>query len=344
MSMRPSAASEHRKWGRRSFVEETPDPAGAPTRQVTADPLFASEVAEFLQRTPRQLPSKYFYDDLGSALFEAICRLPWYRVTRAESAMLHQHAPAILAPLAGPLILSELGCGSGDKLATLVCSAGRRVDAVQLVDISAAALTMAQARLEHLPIGRVITHQETYHDGLRHLERSRGDGPMAVLFLGSNIGNFDPPADLELLQSIRSALRAGDALLLGTDLVKPERDLLLAYDDPLQVTAAFNRNLLRRINEELGGSFDLATFAHRAVWNGEQSRVEMHLVSTRDQHVRIDAADLDIDFTAGEWIWTESSYKYTPAAVLELGHAAGFGRAEQWIDSGFALTRFSVDE
>jgi dimethylhistidine N-methyltransferase len=306
--------------------------------------VFAAEVAEYLQRTPRQLPSKYFYDALGSALFEAICRLPWYQVTRAESALLASHGAALLGEDAAPLTIAELGCGSGDKLATLIECGRRRIDTVQLIDVSAAALAMATARLDHLPIGRIITHQHTYADGLLHASANRGDSPMLVLFLGSNIGNFDPPADAQLLRLIRDSLRSGDALLLGTDLVKPEPELLLAYDDPLQVTAAFNRNLLRRINDELGGTFALDAFAHRAVWNAAESRVEMHLVSLEGQTARVDACDLEIPFAAGDTIWTESSYKYTPDQVVAMGRSAGFAAVRQYGDeqAGFAVTRFAA--
>jgi uncharacterized SAM-dependent methyltransferase len=172
----------------------------------------------------------------------------------------------------------------------------------------------------------------------------RDQRPLIVLFLGSNIGNFDRASAHELLCRIHDTLRPGDALLLGIDLVKSPSELLLAYDDPLQVTAAFNRNVLRRINEELGGTFVLDGFAHRACWNGREHRIEMHLVSTRRQTVRIAATDLEMDFEAGESIWTESSYKYEPGEILDAGRAAGFTRSEQWIDSvaRFALTRFAV--
>jgi uncharacterized SAM-dependent methyltransferase len=165
-----------------------------------------------------------------------------------------------------------------------------------------------------------------------------------VLFLGSNIGNFDPPVAQDLLVRFRRALGKGDALLLGSDLVKAERDLLLAYDDPLQVTAAFNLNLLRRINDELGGTFDLSGFGHRALWNARERRVEMHLVSVRRQRVRIAAADFELTFEADETVWTESSYKYDARQVLADGMAAGFTDGEQWLDAdaGFALTRFVV--
>jgi uncharacterized SAM-dependent methyltransferase len=167
---------------------------------------------------------------------------------------------------------------------------------------------------------------------------------MLVLLLGSNLGNFDTPAAAAFLDRIRRALAPGDLLLLGADLVKSEASLLLAYDDPLGVTAAFNRNLLVRINRELGGDFNLSAFAHRAVWNVEQQRIEMHLVSLASQEVRIPAADLRIRFRAGEWIWTESSYKYTPDQMIALGAAASLATRAQWVDEDarFALTLFTA--
>jgi L-histidine Nalpha-methyltransferase len=305
---------------------------------------FALEVGEHLRRTPRQLPSKYLYDELGSSLFEAICRLPWYRVTRAESALLARHARDILAPLDRPLSVAELGCGSGDKLATLIEHAKEDVEAVHLVDISTAALEMAVRRIEPLRVLEVVAHRDSYEEGLERLQRRRGDGALLVLFLGSNIGNFDPPAARALLANLRRSLRPGDALLLGTDLAKPERELLLAYDDPLQVTAAFNRNLLRRLNDELGATFDLDGFAHRAVWNQAHRRVEMHVVSRWRQTIQVPASDIEITFEPGDSIWTESSYKYEPASVVDDGLRAGFTGSTQWVDGRehFALTRFTV--
>jgi dimethylhistidine N-methyltransferase len=306
---------------------------------------FAADVREALRRTPRQLPSRYFYDELGSALFEAICRLPWYRITRAETALLSAHAKQIMAPLARPVGLAELGCGSGEKLATFATSAAEPVSLVQLIDISPAALEMATYRLAAIGIRSVKGHLGTYEDGLAQAARQRDPaGSLLVLFLGSNIGNFEPPVAREFLLRIRRELRDGDALLLGSDLIKPERDLLLAYDDPLKVTAAFNRNLLRRINDELGGNFDLDGFAHRALWNAPARRVEAHLVSLRRQQVSISEAQLEITLGQDEPIWTESSHKYEAAQVVDEGLAAGFSGAEQWIDTDarFALTRFSI--
>jgi L-histidine N-alpha-methyltransferase len=249
----------------------------------------------------------------------------------------------MLEALEAPTHLVELGCGSGEKLAALVTAGGESIGEIQLVDISAAALAMTERRLRQLGVDTAHAHLASYEDGLPLALRHRPtSGALVVLFLGSNIGNFDPPVRQSLLARIRRALRPGDALLLGTDLVKPERDLILAYDDPLQVTAAFNRNVLRRINDELGGNFELSGFAHRALWNAAEQRVEMHLVSLRRQRVSVRGAGLDLEFEPGESIWTESSYKYEPDQVRRFGAEAGFGGAVQWIDqrARFALTRF----
>ena len=192
----------------------------------------------------------------------------------------------------------------------------------------------------------VSAHQGTYEQGLASVRPFVQHHPgTLVVFLGSNIGNFDPPAADALLGAIREPLARGALLLLGADLVKPEKDLLLAYDDPLGVTAAFNRNLLVRINRELGADFDSAAFAHRATWNPREQRVEMHLVSTRTQQVYLAAADVRVPFAAGESIWTESSYKYTPESLRDLGTNRGFTVTDQWIDEDarFALTLFETD-
>ena len=313
------------------------------SERLTAD--FAADVRRDLALTPKQLQSKYLYDALGSSLFEAICRLPWYRITRAEQRLLEDRAARIVGricpqPATAPLIV-ELGCGSGEKiviLAEALQASGRR-GRVHLIDISRQALEQSERTLGRLRHISVVGHRDTYEAGLRTAARARDDDhPMLVLLLGSNIGNFDEPAAHDFLRSIRGALAPGDWLLLGADLVKPERDLVLAYDDPLGVTAAFNRNLLVRINRELGGTFELDAFRHLAVWNPEHHRVEMHLESLADQRVLIGEAA--IDFTRGERIWTESSYKYEPAMIDEMGRAAGFVTVEQWIDeeARFALS------
>jgi L-histidine Nalpha-methyltransferase len=321
---------------------------------------FAADVRRDLALAPKQLQSKYLYDALGSSLFEAICRLPWYRITRAERALLNRHAPEIVARLQAPRLhpgqgdessmplIVELGCGSGEKiviLAEALQAAGGHAR-VHLIDISSQALEQSERSLGRLDHISVVGHRETYEVGLRQAALARdGDQPMLVLLLGSNIGNFDMPAAHEFLCAIRGALAPGDALLLGADLVKPEAELQLAYDDPLGVTAAFNRNLLVRINRELGGTFDLDAFAHAAVWNPAFNRVEMHLESRADQRVTIARAGVSVNFAKDERIWTESSYKYEPLQIEEMGLAAGFVTREQWIDESarFALTLFTAE-
>jgi dimethylhistidine N-methyltransferase len=304
---------------------------------------FASDVQYYLMQNPRQLPSRYLYDALGSALFEAICRLPWYRITRAEERLLQEQGADVLRRVAPLSTIVELGSGSGEKLRILLGTGGPDIDRVDvhLVDVSASALETSARAIESAADVRVTTHQAPYEDGLRDvLERLDGEGRVLVLFLGSNIGNYDPPSANAFLRGVRSHLRSGDAFLIGADLVKPRRELELAYDDPLGVTAAFNRNLLVRINRELAGDFDLARFGHQAVWNEEESRIEMHLVSLSAQEIHVEAAQLDFTMDEGERIWTESSYKYRPAGLERLLARAGFGVATQWVDAAdrFALT------
>jgi dimethylhistidine N-methyltransferase len=312
------------------------------TRSLTAE--FAADVERDLALVPKQLQSKYLYDALGSSLFEAICRLPWYHITRAETDLLARHADAIVAALGDAYgTIVELGCGSGEKIMFLAEALGRTGGhaRVHLIDISSQALEQTEQRLNRLRHVSVVGHWSTYEEGLRTaVAARRGDSTMLVLLLGSNIGNFDPPAAAQFLERIRATLAPGDLLLLGADLVKPERELLVAYDDPLGVTAAFNKNLLVRINRELGGEFSLATFDHLAVWNESQHRIEMHLVSRIEQQVRISSSGPVINFERGERIWTESSYKYEPDGIIEMGAESGFAAHDQWIDekAGFALT------
>lgn len=329
-------------------MQENPSTAPIPATPHES-PLLGAQlelsraVNFYLQLTPRQLPSRFLYDDLGSALFDAICQLPWYRITRAELGLLRQHAGAIGAILKRGGRIVELGSGNGEKLAALLTHAGASRVQAHLIDLSDAALRRAVQELRALEGAgvQVTTHQGTYEDGLLRLPE-RGAYPTIVAFLGSNVGNFDPPGAAAFLSLIRAALRPGDYLLLGADLVKPERDLLLAYDDPLGLTAAFNKNLLVRINGELDGDFDIDSFAHRAVWNGEASRVEMHLVSLRPQDVHVARSGLRFRLDEGETIWTESSYKYEPDGIRRLVEPAGFAGCHQWLDeeARFALTLF----
>ena len=304
---------------------------------------FAEDVAYYLSQTPRQLPSEHLYGELGSALFEAICRLPWYEITRVEQRLLERRARDIFSHVDPLSTLVELGPGSGLKLATLLSARPARPVTVHLVDVSGAALDAASRLLASYADLVVVPHEATYEAGLAEVAAGeRAPGLTLTLFLGSNIGNFDPPGADAFLRGIRGAMSTGDSLLLGADLVKPEAELLLAYNDPLGVTAAFNMNLLVRANRELDANFDLRGFAHRAIWNAGASRIEMHLVSARRQRVRVPAADLDITFEAGETIWTESSYKYRADHVVTMVERAGFFTTNQWSEDGFALTLAEV--
>jgi len=303
---------------------------------------FAADVRQGLGSRPRHLPSSFFYDDLGLALFEAICRLPWYRITRAETALVARHGAEILRAGPGAARIVELGSGSGEKLATLLRASRDPLVGldVHLVDASSAALAASRRTLMEFPDLRVVPHERTYEAGLLEAYREPCRGRTLVLCLGSNIGNFDPPARAAFLNAARQSMSADDALLLGVDLEKAERDLLLAYDDPLGVTAAFNRNLLVRVNRELGGDFRVDRFAHRALWRAAEARVEMHLVSLDEQAVCVPAAGIDLVFSPGETIWTESSYKFTPDSVVAELETARFTAVRQWIDeeAGVALT------
>jgi L-histidine N-alpha-methyltransferase len=295
---------------------------------------FADDVRNYLTKAPRQLPSRYLYDALGSALFDAICELPWYQITRAEMAMLNEHGRSVWAAMSPLDRIIELGAGDGRKLATLLSTRPRAQSHVRvdLVDVSAKALESAARTLAEIGGTEVVRHQAAYEPGIELAAGQAPRGRALILFLGSNIGNFDPPSAHAFLRHIRRCLRPGDALLLGVDLVKGERELLLAYDDPLGVTGAFNLNLLVRINRELGADFDPAGFAHRASWNTRESRMEMHLVSRRRQSVQIPASGVAVEFQEAETIWTESSYKYRPIDVVRMIERAGFEAAESWED------------
>ncbi|MBM41294.1 MAG: L-histidine N(alpha)-methyltransferase [Acidobacteria bacterium] len=315
--------------------------------ELTGQARLVDEVRRDLGGSPKRLQPHYLYDALGSKLFEAICALPEYRITRAECQLLSQHARQILAGLEPPTTVVELGCGSGEKLALVVepwVSSGRLLG-IELVDVSVTALQMARRTLSRFDGLTVSLHESTYQEGLAEVARSREPcGGLLVAFLGSNIGNLEPDAAVGFLRSVRAVLQPGDRLLLGADLVKPEPELVLAYDDPLGVTAAFNKNLLVRLNLELGADFDLNQFAHRAVWNSGASRVEMHLESLDAQTVTVAGANLRVQFSAGESIWTESSYKYKMEAIVQMGELAGFGVRDQWVEPAarFATTVFEV--
>jgi L-histidine N-alpha-methyltransferase len=307
------------------------------TQPITADPAyeFAAEVrAGLSHHRQKELPSKYLYDDVGSALFEVISVLPQYGLTRADERLLRQHADDIVEQLPAPVIVAELGSGSGKKTRWILQALSRyQRTSYCPIEISPAALAMCKRELGDIDAISIVGFEREYLDGLLEVAARREAGEcLLVLFLGSTIGNFDRPAGTRFLREIRRVLRAGDALLLGTDLEKPVAQLLDAYDDPLGVTAAFNLNLLARINRELDGDFALAQFEHLARFNREARSVEMHIRSRRKQTVTVPAAGLSITLGEGETIWTESSHKYAPAEVYSIARDTGFHCQAQWID------------
>jgi L-histidine Nalpha-methyltransferase len=318
--------------------------AASTAPEVQVDESLCAAVRAGLSCSPKRLPAWLFYDETGSQLFEEITGLPEYYLTRTERSILAEHAGEMIARAMTDvedgtrLRIAELGAGSADKTRLVLKAAVERQGAVvyEPVDVSATALEAAQERIENeIPDVLVAPRVADYTQGSGHgidLEPAGEDERVLVLYIGSSIGNFDPHEALQLLKRVRAGLRPGDALLLGVDLVKEHELLLAAYDDAAGITAAFNRNMLARLNRELGGEFDLEAFQHRAVWNEAHSRMEMHLESQREQHVRLAALDLELEFAEGERIHTESSYKYGPGRAEALLNEAGFTPVGRWTD------------
>ncbi|HMH05087.1 MAG TPA: L-histidine N(alpha)-methyltransferase [Terriglobales bacterium] len=307
------------------------------THAITADPVleFAADVRAGLTRAvQKELPSKYLYDDVGSALFEVISVLPQYGLTRADERLLQRHAHEIAEQVPGPVAVAELGSGSGKKTRWILKALCRRQHISYFpIEISPTALAMCARELGDIECMSIVGFEREYLDGLGEVAARRRDGQnLLVLFLGSTIGNFDRPAAAKFLQEMRRILQPGDSLLLGTDLEKPIPQLLAAYDDPLGVTAAFNLNLVARANRELEANFILEQFEHVASFNPEVRSVEMHLRSRRNQSVTIPRSGLTVSFREGETIWTESSHKYGRTEPLQIAHDAGFFCKAQWID------------
>jgi L-histidine N-alpha-methyltransferase len=303
---------------------------------VAAHQRFADDVRAGLTRAgQKELPSKYFYDNLGSALFDAITLLPEYGLTRADERILQRHARDIATHIPGKVMVVELGSGSGRKTRPIL-NALRAHGPLSYypIEISSAALASCEAELRDIDSVSIVGVESEYLAGLAEVAHRRdAEQHLFVLFLGSTIGNFDAGADARFLREVRQSLRCGDSLLLGTDLLKSRDLMIAAYDDPRGVTAAFNLNLLGRINRELGAEFDLRRFEHLARFNETTQSIEMHLRSTCEQTVWIRDCDLSVEFADGETIWTESSHKYTQHAIAELAAASGFAIKAQWIDA-----------
>lgn len=307
------------------------------TQAITADPVseFAIDVRLGLSK-PRQkeLPSKYLYDDVGSSLFEVISVLPEYGLTRADERLLRRHASDIVERMSSQVVVAELGSGSGKKTRYLLEALCRRQHtSYHPIEISPTALAMCERELGDIDSISIVGFEREYLDGLLEVAARRRPGQhLLVLFLGSTIGNFDRAAGIEFIRGVRRILHPGDGLLMGTDLEKSIPQLLEAYNDPLGVTAAFNLNLLARINRELDANFDLRAFEHLSLFNEEARSVEMHLRSLRNETVHIGAAGFEVAFAEGETIWTESSHKYSRQDIFDLAGKSGFRCEAQWVD------------
>lgn len=295
---------------------------------ATATPAlsqFALDALAGLTASPKSMPPRYFYDALGSSLFEAITELPYYGVTRADERILQEHSRAI-ANAFGPLqSIAELGSGSGRKTRHVLSAFPSKL-LYTPIDVSETALQMCARELAD-----VADVQPICADWIAGLSRVPRSGRLLLLFLGSSVGNIDRKSLPGFFEEMRSHLRCGDGFLLGADLVKDIQMMIDAYDDPVGVTGAFNLNLLERMNRELDANFDLRSFRHEARWNESTRAIEMHLVSTRRQLVTIFGSE--ILFRCGESIWTESSHKFTLPELRAYAKNSGFSVAGEWTDT-----------
>ena len=308
---------------------------------------FARDIRRGLSSDPKQLFPKYLYDELGSRLFEAICQVDEYYLTRAEDEILTNHADEIAASTPNCETLIELGSGSAEKTRKIIEALIRRCGELLFmpVDISASALEeSSHALLDSYSSLRIDAYAADYFQALEALP-PRDTSPALVLFLGSNIGNFEPKEARKFLRAIRRVLRKGDALLLGADLKKDRATLEAAYNDSLGVTRSFIVNELERINRELDANFDLWAFGLRSVYNESLGRVEVYLESLRRQAVVIRSLDLTIEFKAGERIHVENAYKFDLEDLREMGEQTGFQLERTWLDGAkrFSSNLFRVE-
>lgn len=296
---------------------------------------FAEDVRAGLSASPKRLFPKYFYDELGSQLFEAICLLPEYYLTRAENEIFARYSDEIVNELSSEKVsLIEMGSGSASKTRLIIEALLKRQPELLYipVDISATALEQSsRVLLQSYPRLRINAYASDYYDGISALGEQRR-GRSLALFLGSNIGNFDPEEAHTFLRAMRGMLKVGDALLLGADLRKPREILEDAYDDALGITAAFNLNLLARINRELEANFNLRAFHHQAIYNEDLGRVEVYIASNAAQTVAIRRLGMEIHFAEGERIHTENSHKYDLAGLSQMATATGYTRSRTWLD------------
>ena len=327
--MRVSAVSKVLK---ADFIQRLPSfhPIGHPVSL----PEFANDVRRGLSKEgQKELYSKYLYDDVGSALFDTITVLPEYGLTRADARLLHQHSDDLASRLRNPSLVVELGSGSGTKTRWVLSALASRQPVTYCpVDVSESALHNCWRDLHQMNSVEVVPLALSYLDGLRQAVDLRPEGTsLLVLFLGSTLGNFEPERATEFMSDIRQLMLPGDVFYVSTDLQKEKARVIDAYADSIGVTAAFNLNLLARINRELGANFVLTQFAHEARYDSKANRIEMHLRSLSNQTVTI-GRDFKCLLREGETIWTESSYKFRCEDIAALARHTGFACEVQWVD------------
>ena len=297
---------------------------------------FAEDVRQGLSATPKSLSPKYFYDELGSQLFDAICLTPEYYLTRAENEIIERYADEIVDSLDGEKILLEMGSGSASKTRLIIETLLKKQPSLLFmpVDISASAIeSSSRILLQSFPRLTIEAYAAEYFDALAVLSKRGLRRRTLALFLGSNISNFGREEAPKFLRALRRVLKTGDALLLGADLKKDRSVLEPAYDDALGITAAFNLNLLARVNRELDGNFDLRAFRHHAFYNETIGRVEIYIESIHEQTVTIGTLNMEVHFDARERIHTENSYKYDLSGIAQLATETGYRCTHSWLDS-----------
>jgi dimethylhistidine N-methyltransferase len=323
----PSEATRSFRAGRLTIIEGGESAVEPPDG-------FARAVRDGLRSSPKTLPCRYFYDEQGSRLFEQICELPEYYLTRTEDAILLEHAHEMVRGWIDAPLMVELGSGSSSKTRRLIQAAIRAYGGLHYVPIDVSKTILeesAEALVDEFPGLQVTGFAANYRDALAGLAE-QFDGPKLFVFLGSSLGNYEAEQAVELLSLLSRNMDRSDRLLLGTDLDKEPTILEAAYDDAQGVTARFNRNLLERINRELGGRFDLDRFEHQARYRSDLRRVEMHLVSLEDQEIAIPGAGLMARFAQNESIHTENSHKYTTELLKSLADRSGFQEEAAWTD------------
>ena len=312
------------------YQERTFQPIGDPISLAA----FAEDVRSGLTKNPqKEIYSKYLYDEVGSALFDVIMALPEYGLGRADARLLRRHARDLAERVSRPCVVAELGSGSGSKTRWILSELAAKEPVTYCpIDISESALHKCWRDLSQIDSVEVVPFAQSYLDGLREASRLRTpDKSLLVLFLGSTIGNFEPDKAVEFLRNVRQHLAPGDVFYVSTDLEKDTGRMIAAYADSIGVTAAFNLNLLARINRELNGNVVLSQFQHEARYDHQEHRIEMHLRSTVDQTVKI-SDDFSVNLRQDETIWTESSYKFRLEDIVQLARTTGFACETQWVD------------